>query len=42
MSHHKHAVNHERYHRLIPKRIVTLVGALVHVARYEIESRWHR
>lgn len=42
MSHHAHTVNRERYHRVIPKRVLTLLGAVVHVARYEIESRWHR
>lgn len=42
MRHHTHTVNRERYHRVIPKRIITVVGALVHIARYEIESRWPR
>lgn len=42
MSHHKHTVNREGYHRVIPKRALMLLGALVHIARYEIESRRHR
>lgn len=40
MSHHRHTVNREPYHRVIPKRALTLLGALVHIARYELESRW--